>query len=326
MKRIVLIFTAFALMMNMSLTSSAQSKPKRNAANDNVGVAKRAASKKSSRRAASKQSFRRSATSKSTAEESGSTTSDTYTYSQPQQQAERVVPYLNLDKYECTFIESGSTRTFFVYTNVNYWSVDGLPSWCYVANKTNNYFEIRTLANPDHQPRTATITVKADDVVKTVKLTQNAQPAIITAYIADVTLEHNIYRHNKGRCLIINGTMSIKGAKGIDCYAVATIEYDNQNAMHSTRNVKAKSGYSKYTFSDTGSVYTATSVTPITDTSQNYRFSLELPNNAMYLTEKKNKLMIRVQVFDSSSGKYIYTHPVPIKFKAKNKYGVITTK
>lgn len=315
MKRIVLIFTAFALMMSMAFTSSAQSPPKRNAANDNVGVAKRVASKKSSRR---------SATSKSTAEESGSTTSDISTYSQPQQQAERVIPYLNLDKYECTFIERSSTRSFYVSTNVSFWYVSGLPSWCTLVSKTGNSFEIRALDNPDHQPRTATITVKSDDVERTVKVTQNAQPAIITAYIAEVTLEHNIYRHNKGRCLIINGTMSIKGAKGIDCYAVATVEYDSMDAQ--SQNVKASKNYTSYTFSDSGYVYTATSVKPVTDVQQIYRFSLELPNNAMNLKEKKNKLMIRVQVFDSSSGKYIYSYPVLTKFKAKNKYGVITTK
>ena len=67
-------------------------------------------------------------------------------------------------------------------------------------------------------------------------------------------------------------------------------------------------------------------MTPITDNPQTYNLVLYLPNNAMNLPKKKNKLQCQLAVYCVKTSSYISNAKYIMNFKAKKKRGKITTK
>lgn len=217
--------------------------------------------------------------------------------------------------------KSGNEK-FNVTTDGKEWSVSFLPSWCRVSKQSDS-FVLFYDANTSHNERSDWFEVSSDDQKVRIDLKQLGIPINIKSKFYYGSLVHNVYRNiafePNGEYLIIKATVGISGAKDLKCYIVALIEDENNN------NIKASYGYSNYAL-NSGEVYAATDVTPTSDYEQKFIVDIHLPNNAMKLMKRKNKLRCRLYVYCGQTSQYISEANYTLYFRAKNKKGKITTK
>lgn len=216
---------------------------------------------------------------------------------------------------------SGNER-FFVNTDGKEWSVTCLPTWCKVT-KYDNYFIFSYDRNVSHDDRSDWFEVKCDNQRVRVYITQNGAPLNITSRFNYASLIHNvqgIIGVNGSQCLKINANVTIQGAGGQNCFVVAFI-YDEYN-----NSIKAISQFPQFGLQSSNDVYVSTEITPKSDNSENYNVTLYLPNNAMRLGKKKNKLKCRLAVYCPKTSSFISGADYTLNFTAKNKKGKVTTK
>lgn len=213
--------------------------------------------------------------------------------------------------------------TFNVNTDGKEWTVSYIPSWCRVT-KFSNSFLIFYEANSSHDEREDWFKVKADGLEVRIDIKQLGKPLNINAYFNYASLQHNVYQnfgdYLSGLYLSINANVTIKGAKGQKCLVVAFVSDE-----HNT-SVKANYGYSKYAITSSYDVYTTTEIIPNTDEEQRFNVNLYLPNNAMRLVKRKNKLHCSLAVYCVKTSKYISGANYTLHFRAKKQKGKITTK
>jgi len=120
--------------------------------------------------------------------------------------------------------------------------------------------------------------------------------------------------------LTIVSNVTIKGAKNQKCLIVAFFYDDAGNS------IKATYKYPDYAIPSSKDVFVATEVVPTSDEAQTFNSVLYLPNDAMALLKKKNKIRCQLVVYCVKTSSYISNANYTMYFKAKKKRGKITTK
>ncbi len=213
----------------------------------------------------------------------------------------------------------GGKLFFDVSTDGKGWAILSLPSWCKVT-KFSNYFLLEYAANPTNNERRDWFVVKCDSKEVRVNITQPATPCEFMAKVTYAYLRHNVFSSVMGcYCLEIHATVTIAGGLGENC-SVDAYFLDKDR-----RYVVAKSGYSSYALSTSNPIVcVSTKITPSTNNSQSYDVVYYLPNNALDLKKKKNKLCCEVSFWQYGKG-YVPGASYPVYFKAKSKNGIVMT-
>lgn len=241
-------------------------------------------------------------------------------------QVPKVATYLRVNQLTAVSKVVGSysgSETFTVNTDGKEWSVLYVPTWCKVT-KYSNYFVLSFNGNMSHDDRSDWFMVKCDNQEVRVDIKQNGTPLNISSRFNYANLTHNVYGSSTGlsgkQCLKINANVTIEGAKGQKNLVVAFIKDEYNNS------IKASSGFSDFGLQSSNDLYVATEITPTSDNAQSYNVTLYLPNNAMRLWKKKNKLRCQLAVYCVKTSSYISGANYTLSFKAKSKKGKVTTK
>lgn len=245
----------------------------------------------------------------------------------PTVESPQYASFLRVDQQSSVTINDvnsyGGKETFSVSTDGKEWSVVGLPSWCRVTQKDIDSFVLSCDANTSHDDRSDSFKVISDNQEVRVDIKQNGAPLHITANFYWGYLHHNEKRDFEGGddspYLRINTDVTIKGAKGQKCLVCAFISDENDHS------VKASYGYTNYSISS-NNVYAAKEVTPTSDEEQSFDVDIYLPNNAMKLLKKRNKLRCHLALYCVKTAKYINGADYTLNFRAYNKKSKVTTK
>lgn len=210
-------------------------------------------------------------------------------------------------------------QTFSVNTNAKDWQVQLLPSWCRV-NIWSESFTLYYDANPTHGVREDWFKVIANGQEVKVYLSQAAAPYNVSGRVLSASLIHNEkkYSWTDNEYLTIKASVNLTGANNTTCVICAS--FQDQNGLW----IKANSGYSAYSDND-NNVLVHAEIRPTTDSPTTYNIELTLPNNAMYLTKKENKLSCILAIFCNETSELIESTICSINFKATNKRGKVKT-
>ncbi len=305
MKQIIYILF---LLLFLPQTVSAQSKPKRDTSKDrSVIVAKQKKEQAQKRGLSSK----RNTYKKRTRHVVQRTTPDIQvaTYL-------RVVPPIPLSK---PLDSKGGCIGFDVVTDGKNWTISNLPYWCHVR-KYSNRFVVDYDANTKHEDRHDWFEVSSDNQQVRINISQQGAPINIQAKFNYANLHHNQPIGYIGKHLEIASSVTISGAAGQKCLVVALI--DDEDGKY----IKAKSYYNNYTMPNSDILYVASEVIPSTDNEETFNVISYLPNNAMDLLQKNNNLQCKLFIFCVKTNEYVSGATYTMKFRAKSKRGVVTTK
>ncbi len=214
-----------------------------------------------------------------------------------------------------TLESNGGTISFDVNTDGEKWTVTGLPKWCWVSTKYPNRFVVTYHANPTHDDRSDWFYVKSDNKCVRVNVLQQAAPLNVQAKVSSVYLTHNVKAGPK--MLKIDANVTISGAAGQKCWVEANIldEYGQY--------VKAENGYKNFT-SPNGNVCSGYVVIPQTDQPETFHVVNYIPNNAMKLAKKNNKLRCYIVVYCARTDEICANYT--LYFRATRKRGAVKTK
>ena len=214
---------------------------------------------------------------------------------------------------------NGGQIVFDVATDGKNWTISNLPYWCHVR-KYPNWFVIDYDANTKHEDRQGWFEVKSDNQRVRINVSQQGAPINIQAHFNGAYLLHNQYVPSLGNCLKITSEVAISGAFGQKCWVVAYI-IDEEGY-----NVKAKNGYQNYALPSSNNIYVASEVIPSTDKKETFTIVSYIPNNAMRLLKKNNNLQCKLVIYCVETNEYVSGATYTMKFRAKSKRGVVTTK
>lgn len=308
--KLILLITLICL---PSLVFS-QSKPTRDKAKDRSSVSVHRPSNRKSKVTAKATTPRNTSTKKHGRSQSTSRRS----YSK------RLASYLSVNQHgylQKNYGASYGYETFYVYTDGKEWATAGVPSWCSVS-KYSDRFTLTYNSNPNHEKRSDFFYVISDDQRVRIDITQDGAPLNISVSFNSTNLSHNVYGYtygvNSSQCLMINTNFTIQGAKGQKCLLVAFVLDDSYH------NISASYGYSDYRL-QSGDVCVVSELTPTTDSPQTYNYSLLLPNQAMRLINKKNKLMCLLRVYCTTTSDFVPGYYYTSLFNARVKKGRVET-
>lgn len=236
----------------------------------------------------------------------------------------QLTSYLTVNSMTTVFDNYSSNSNFASYsvkTDGKEWSVIYLPYWCRVV-KSPDYFTIFYDANERYEERFDWFKVVSDKKEVRINIRQSGKSVRAYSFINHANLQHNVRNSSLSyyeKYLKIEANITVGGAKGLKCLAVAYICDDYNNG------ILASPRYKNYAFPSNKNVYTATELKPTSD-SQTFNATLYLPNNAMLLLKKKNKLRCKLAVYCVKTQSYISSADYTLKFRAKSKKGKVITK
>lgn len=309
MRNILYLIFVFSL---MPCLANAQSKPKRDTSKDRSVVV----AKKQKKKVEKATSNRPLVAKKSKRKASNSRKYRTITKCS----ASYLTVNQNSTQFTETLLSSGGRLTFDVQTDGKEWNVWGVPSWC-TMTKSSNGFILEYDENISHGERKAWLVVKCDSKEVLVNISQLVAPEEFAANIDNLYLKHNVYSSSSGcLCLEIHAIVTITGAAGERCSIDAYITDEKGNYIN------AKSSYPLYMLSSSYPVVcTSAKISPMTNKTQSYDVVCYLPNNALDLRKKKNKLYCKVTFWCSGKG-YLTDLSHNLYISTKSKHGVVTTK
>lgn len=212
---------------------------------------------------------------------------------------------------------SGGYKTYSLYTDGQNYSVTMLPSWCKVTSKNSNSFTVYIDTNDSYEDRFDWFYVNCDNKVVKVYLKQSGKPMSVTASYQSGHLTHN-YNSSGEKYIKVNATLNVSGAKNIRLFAVATVQDEYGNQVHATPS------YSNYKNND-GTFCTAADFTPTSDDLTPFNVTIYIPNNALKLYNKRNKLICNLSLYCEETGKFVSNASYSLVFNAKCKKGIVTT-
>ena len=300
MKCIVYILALFLLLPELGL---AQSKPKRDTSKDNSVIVE-----KHRRRAALLAARKK----KQMSQSKGASRKQKNT------PIEHDATYLTVNQLTTVskvLDSNGGNVSFNIATDGKEWAIYNLPYWCRVS-KHSDWFLISYDANPTHEVRQDWFDVKCDNQEVRIYISQQGAPMNIRAKINSAFLFHNERISSIGQYLKITANLTITGAAGQTCWLYAYI------VNHLGLYVKARRGYENFALQNSNNIYVASKMYVSTDSPETFTITSYIPNNAMELLRKNNKLQCELIVY--CNGHIYDTHLM--RFKAKSKRGVVKTK
>ena len=218
---------------------------------------------------------------------------------------------------------NGGSETFEINTDGKEWNVVALPIWCRLTRYANSFI-LSYNQNPSHDERSDWFKVQSDNLEVKIDIIQTGLPLNISAKFNYCSIQHDVVHYNSNgeseKYLQIFSDVTIKGAKKQKCLVVAFFSDDAGNS------IKASYKYSNYAISSSKDVFVAAEVEPTSDEAQNFNTVLYLPNDALFLPEKKKKIRCQLAVYCVKTSSYISNANYTLYFKAKKKRGKITTK
>ena len=218
---------------------------------------------------------------------------------------------------------NGGSEMFEVNTDGKEWNVVALPIWCRLTKYANSFI-LSYNQNPSHDERSDWFKVQSDNLEVKIDIIQTGLPLNISAKFNYCSLQHDAIFYNgngiQEKYLTIRSNVTIKGAKKQKCMIVAFFSDD------ADKSIKATYKYPNYAISSSKDLFVATEVVPTSDEAQTFNTVLYLPNDAMSLLKKKNKIRCRLVVYCVKTSSYISNAEYTMDFKAKMKKGKITTK
>ena len=299
-----LIYILIALLSFFSETALAQSKPKRDTSKDRSVVIREQAKK------AALITEKKKHEKQNRSKTRGATI------------AEHKATYLKVHQSDSSVKNlpfKGGRIIFNVVTDGNKWIVDSLPNWCHVT-KHPSWFAVTCDTNTTHDDRQGWFNVRCDNRHVLVNVSQQGVPLNIQAKFNNAYLRHNEYVSSLGKCMKITANVTISGAAGQKCWVNAFILDENGSI------VMAKTGYGDYALPSSNNLCVASELVASTDNPETFTIISYIPNNAMNLLKKNNKLQCLLVVFCSKTKEYVRDATYTIKFKAKSKRGVVKTK
>ena len=306
MKQIIYILF---LLLFLPQIASAQSKPKRDTSKDRSVIVAKQKKEKTHKRTPLIAERKRRPARRSTHKKTTVPAIQTATYL-------RVNPVSSLSM---PLDSKGGRIGFDVFTDGKNWTIDNLPYWCHVT-KYSNWFVIDYDANTKHEVRQDWFEVKSYNQQVRINISQQGAPINIQAKFNYANLHHNQLIGNIGKHLEIASSVTISGAAGQKCLVEAyIIDEDGYN-------VKAKNGYQNYALPSSNNIYVASEVIPSTDKKETFTIVSYIPNNAMRLLKKNNNLQCKLVIYCVETNEYVSGATYTMKFRAKSKHGVVTTK
>lgn len=306
MKQIIYILF---LLLFLPQIASAQSKPKRDTSKDRSVIVAKQKKEKTHKRTPLIAERKRRPARRSTRKKTTVPAIQTATYL-------RVNPVSSLSM---PLDSKGGCIGFDVFTDGKNWTISNLPYWWHVT-KYSNWFVVDYDANTKHEDRQGWFEVKSDNQQVRINVSQQGAPINIQAKFNYANLHHNQLIGHIGKHLEIASSVTISGAAGQKCLVVALI--DDEDGKY----IKAKSYYNNYTMPNSDILYVASEVIPSTDNEETFNVISYLPNNAMDLLQKNNNLQCKLFIFCVKTNEYVSGATYTMKFRAKSKRGVVTTK
>ncbi len=205
--------------------------------------------------------------------------------------------------YDVSAASSGQTVSIRVSTDGESWSTWGVPSWCYITNKTSSGFTLNVQANNGSSSRSDYMTVNSDGKSARINITQKASSssssssssAKPTAQIKSVTVDHNQMRDGV-KSMVIHVKFDIQNAKGHKCAAIAYFHYANGNKLMDTNG--------QYKAAD-GQCSARTDCNPGYDNTTYSNLEVIMPNSEIESSGSGVELKFKVEIYDFDTKQFV---------------------
>ena len=216
---------------------------------------------------------------------------------------------------ETTIGHLNSKVRYKVTTDGKDWKVTYLPLCCTYVKTSSNSFMVYFPENSGYEDRSYHFYVEADNKYVRVNITQSAAPFNVNNIKATISTMY--LTHNSNCCLLVSAAISVQNAVDIELIPVVFI--------NDGTGLPVKASWNSYAMAGSGDVYVAgNTIKPTTNSSQSFTVSMYLPNNAMQLCNKKNKLRCYLCLYCPRTRSYI-SGTAYVDFKAKVKKGMVIT-
>lgn len=209
--------------------------------------------------------------------------------------------YLMVDNKTATsasFTYDGGSETFYIRTDGDSYTIDYLPSWCSVSNKTSTSFTLQCSQNTSGSSRSDWFRVKSGDKTVRINVSQNANTSAITGSIENVWVEHNIVQY-----------VGMYPQKGMKIHVKFTVN----NMLHKTGNIAAyfsfQNGQQLKDFNNSyrtqdGHVTVQGSFTPNYTNCVYNDYQLFMPYTELHCPAGTSHLKFSVEICEQSTGSW----------------------
>lgn len=200
-----------------------------------------------------------------------------------------------------------------------YCAVTHLPSWAKVYTQSESQISIEYAANPTHRPRTDYLEFSLNGRSARINVAQEGKPVIMKAELSYINLWHNVpsSKYNSP-VLQISGNVEITGGMDEPCCVVALFSEYYDHGW-----IKAQYNYTNCANMD-GNLMVRAEFTPNTDDPTRFSFTLDVPNQAFGVWDKKKFLYCHLYVYRLNTNEFVCEKIVHVM--VKNRRGKIKTK
>lgn len=209
--------------------------------------------------------------------------------------------YLTVDKktaVSTSFPYNGGSQIFYVNTDGDSYTIDNLPSWCYVSQKNNTSFTLQCKPTTSSSLRTDWFRVKSGDKTVKIDISQLANTNIITGSIDKIWVEHNVIQYV--------GLLPQKGMK-------IHVKFTVNNMLNKTGNIAAFFNFQNGTkLMDYNMAYRALDgqVTVQGSFTPNYTncvfndYQLFMPYNELHCSQGTSYLKFNIEISEKTTGSW----------------------
>ena len=302
---------ALILFVAFSYNTFAQSKPKRDTSKDRSALI----GKKTHTRKKSNYSYQTRRT--STKQQKAIINRSNCTHLAPQKASYLLVNQQT--EVNRTVSSTTCSETFNVKTDGKSWEIINTSHWCHFLKKHNS-FVLTCEENPYFENRKCSFTIKCDE--KVVKLNITQLKALLNAHgvFSNVKLQHNKKLDKTAKSLVIDAALSISLTSPKKAtFRVYAFFYDS-----SGQSIAAKNEYSYYSMPLSKDVTASTTIYQ-NNSFSTHQFQLSIPNNAFRLWKKKHRIKCVLLLYSIDTKELIRSTRYEVYFKVKNKNGKIKT-
>ena len=209
--------------------------------------------------------------------------------------------YLTIDNktaISTSFSYNGGSKMFYVETDGDSYTVDYLPSWCSVSNKTSTSFTLQCNQNTSASSRSEWFSVKSGDKTVRIDVSQDANRNLITGSIDQVWVEHNVIQYV--------GMIPQKGMK-------IHVKFSVNNMLHQTGNIAAYFNFQNGTKlmdynmayrTGNGQVTVQGSFTPNYTNCVYNDYQLFMPYAELHCNAGTSYLMFNIEICEKTTGSW----------------------
>jgi len=205
----------------------------------------------------------------------------------------------NLQSVNRQYTSKRNQETFKIDTDGKAWTVTYQPIWCTIYHN-EHAIEVTCNENLSRLERKDYINIKSDDKEAQIIISQSGVPYKVYANFMEANITHNVKSNGtQGKySMAVNARVHIQGADpGDKCMVVLNFYDENRRIIRTNNSLYYTSQYDNYLI--------ATKEIEISSVEGIYDVTVYVPNNALLLPEKKNKLNCHLALYFSPLGKNI---------------------